>query len=438
MGNKVRADRFFKEPPKEDQRTPFQRDRDRIQYTTSFYRLNGVTQVVSPLEVHVFHNRLTHTLEVAQIARRLAEKLNRDQGRIIKKLGGIDPDVVEAAALAHDLGHPPFGHIAEKELDQLAKKYGEVDGFDGNAQSFRIVTRICAIRPAYSGLNLTRATLNAILKYPWLRGSKTKDSKKHEKFGAYRTEKEYFKFARFEYEGKDWQSPEAAIVDIADAIAYSVHDLEDFYRAGLIPIDRLKCDNDQFMNYLKHWAVQNNINLNEQSIATLKNLLDMLFTQERYIGTYQQRADLRVRTSHLIQQFIYAVQIKEPDSDGKAVFMDPIRELEMNFLCGLVWNFVIKNPQLSTQQFGQRRIIRTLFEIYLEDVMKKHEDLIPPQFREALSEIETNTKKDRKPTTEEIRLVADIVSSFTDDQAVFMYRRLTGIESGSVMDLLHR
>ena len=98
----------------EDQRTPGQRDRDRILYSSAFRRLAGVTQVVGPFEGHIFHNRLTHTLEAAQIARRLAEKLLKEQAELGTSLGGIDPDVVEAAALVHDLGHPPFGHVAEK------------------------------------------------------------------------------------------------------------------------------------------------------------------------------------------------------------------------------------------------------------------------------------------------------------------------------------
>jgi dGTPase len=151
-------------PP--DSRTPSQHDRDRILYTDELRRLAGVTQVVGAVEGHIFHNRLTHTFEVAQIARRIAERLVRDQRELADAAGGIDPDVVEAAALAHDLGHPPFGHAAEEELKELA---GNADGFEGNPQSFRIVTRLAAHRESYVGLDLTRATLNAILKYPWFR-----------------------------------------------------------------------------------------------------------------------------------------------------------------------------------------------------------------------------------------------------------------------------
>ena len=152
----------------EDQRTPFKRDRDRILYTNALRRLAGVTQVAADSEPHVFHNRLTHTLEIAQIARRIAERLARDNSEAALALGGIDPDVAEAAALAHDLGHPPFGHIAEELLDDLMCGEQKIrDGFEGNAQSFRIVTKL-AVRNLHPGLDLTRATLNAILKYPRL------------------------------------------------------------------------------------------------------------------------------------------------------------------------------------------------------------------------------------------------------------------------------
>ena len=122
-------------------RTPFQLDRGRILYSTSFARLAEITQVVRADHGHVFHNRLTHSLKVGQLARRMAELLLQRQPDAAVDLGGLDPDVAEAAGLAHDLGHPPFGHAAEKELNDLATNEG-VDGFEGNAQTFRILTRL--------------------------------------------------------------------------------------------------------------------------------------------------------------------------------------------------------------------------------------------------------------------------------------------------------
>ena len=186
-----------------DWRTPYQHDRDRLLYFPYFRRLGGVTQVVSSQEglTHVFHTRLTHTLKVAQIARRLAERLKEMENGKIE----IDPDVAEAAALAHDLGHPPFGHTAEEKLNELVQNVKkeasgqDQEGFEGNAQSFRIITRL-AVRlnsdewkTNFPGIDLTRATLNAVLKYPW---QWKNEGKKNKKFGAYTEDKEAFDFAR--------------------------------------------------------------------------------------------------------------------------------------------------------------------------------------------------------------------------------------------------
>jgi predicted deoxyguanosinetriphosphate triphosphohydrolase len=169
-----RYDRRFKRDRPEDNRSAFQRDRDRILFTSAFRRLAGVTQVFSAEEGHIFHNRLTHSLEVAQVGRRLCERLTTDYRETADRLE-INPDVVEAACLAHDLGHPPFGHIAERLLDELVT-HELADGFDGNAQSFRIVTKLAFRSTDVTGLNLTRATLNALLKYPWLRGTAVRNT----------------------------------------------------------------------------------------------------------------------------------------------------------------------------------------------------------------------------------------------------------------------
>jgi dGTPase len=257
-------------------RSEAQRDRDRILYAAAFRRLADVTQVVSASEGPVFHNRLTHSLEVAQFGRRLAEKLVKDNYLAAEAVGGIDPDVVEAACLAHDIGHPPFGHVAEQELEELVTKAGVMSGFEGNAQSFRIVTKLAPHPPSPAGLNLTHATLNALLKYPWLRST---PGSAPLKWGAYDNEFQQIRFAR---EGsiptdalaKEWEQakkitgerdlvhaelewaknnsflqnqlkcPEAKLMDWADDVTYAVHDAVDFYCAGLIPLDRLTSKKD--------------------------------------------------------------------------------------------------------------------------------------------------------------------------------------------------
>ncbi|MCW0212161.1 MAG: dNTP triphosphohydrolase [Pseudonocardia sp.] len=237
-------------------RSPFRVDRDRIAASPFFARLAAVTQVVSPTGSGLLlHNRLTHSLQVAQVARAIAEQLTPE--RTVAGLGGCDPDVVEAAALAHDLGHPPFGHLGEQVLDRLAReRLGLTDGFEGNAQSFRIVTTIDLHGPGREGLGLTAAVRAAILKYPWTRrghpdphpsaaplpprgGGPLPDAPHagSAKFSCYRTELGELIDSRAPFDGVigPWQQTvEAAVMDTADDIAYAIHDVEDFHRVGIL------------------------------------------------------------------------------------------------------------------------------------------------------------------------------------------------------------
>ncbi len=158
---------------------------------------------MSANEGRFFHNRLTHSLKVAQFGRRSAQILSAQPGAA----NLVSPDVVEAACLAHDLGHPPFGHVAEYELDRRVRELAQVpDGFEGNAQSFRVVTRLALRREGVEGLNLTRATLNALLKYPWSRNDEKKGGKK---WGHYEEDKLSFDFAREMGPAGDQRSIEA-------------------------------------------------------------------------------------------------------------------------------------------------------------------------------------------------------------------------------------
>jgi dGTPase len=234
--------------------SPFRVDRDRIAASPFFARLAGVTQVVSPAGAGLLvHNRLTHSLQVAQVARAIAERVACNP--LVAKLGGCDPDVVEAAALAHDLGHPPFGHLGEQVLDRVAReRLGLPDGFEGNAQSFRIVTTIDLHGPSGTGLDLTAAVRAAVLKYPWTRrdhpdphpsgallpprgggplpGAPDAGSAK---FSAYSTELDDLLDCRDGFPVDPWQQTvEAAVMDTADDIAYAIHDLEDFHRVGVL------------------------------------------------------------------------------------------------------------------------------------------------------------------------------------------------------------
>ena len=207
-----------------DVRTASQRDLDRVLYSSAFLRLAGVAQIAHVADGSVIHNRLTHSLKVGRMGRGLAERLIKRFPQIAIEIGGIDPDAVEAAGLAHDIGHPPFGHDAESELNALIScevAGGNVDGFQSNAQSFRVVTKLAVrnIEESKPGLNLSCATLNAMLKYPW---GEDNANPEQPKWGIYRTEKADFAWARrpIKYLGNA-RTVEAEIMNLADDIAYS-------------------------------------------------------------------------------------------------------------------------------------------------------------------------------------------------------------------------
>jgi dGTPase len=385
---------------------------------------------VSSDEGHVFHNRLTHSLQVAQVGRRIAEKLLRDNEKARSCNLDVDPDVVEAASLAHDIGHPPFGHIAERELDAIATEYGLKDGFEGNAQSFRIVTRL-AMGSTDNGLNLTRATLNAILKYPWLRGQ---NPKKPDKWGAYDSDTRLFNWARELGPSLRVQSSEAKLMDWSDDVTYSVHDVDDFYRAGVIPLDRLVVDADERERFYKEVFERRTGKLPEDMDELfLRGAFDALMAplniRKPYTPTRDNRIRLRRVTSTLIRDFVTAVQL-QPAGSRCQINIERKRRAEIFMLKQLTWHYVIKNPALATQQHGQRMIIRQLFHAFYQAGTSNtpNTDLFPVSIRELLPTLPAKKPAAKRMLT---RTILDFIASLTEEQAITTHHRLHGINLGS-------
>jgi dGTPase len=235
----------------------FRTDLERIRFAQSFSRLAEVTQVVNAAATSgVVHNRLTHTIKVTAVARAIAVRLLRTEDlNLFRDLGGLDHVVVQAAANAHDLGHPPFGHLGERILDRLAReRFGLADGFEGNAQTFRILTELEVQGPGDEGLNLTAAVRAAVLKYPWARFHYPQDHPTQwptpprgaghggsggagaAKFSTYLIDLPQMldALAAFPQLPPGRQTLECSVMDLADDIAYSLHDVEDFHRSGVL------------------------------------------------------------------------------------------------------------------------------------------------------------------------------------------------------------
>lgn len=405
-------------------------DRDRVLYSTAFLRLAEVTQVVSADRGYVFHNRLTHSLKVAQLARRIAESLHQRQPEIAKRLA-LDPDAAEAAALAHDLGHPPFGHIAEEELNTHARAAGLSDGFEGNAQSFRIVAKIAAGdalakdgEALIRGLNLCRATLNGILKYPWRHDE---NAAKPKKWGAYESEREIFEWARARYNDRDpvafQKSAEAELMDWADDITYAVHDLTDFYCAAKIPLDRLadRNDNEREGFYAEVFARCPDLRPRREYLQNaFAELLEYFPIRKRYDGTADQRCTLWQFNSVLISRYVKAITLSDDHGSPMLVTIDSNAQDEIAMLKQLTWHYVILNDELATEQHGQRQMIKQVLATLLGAV-DSNMSLFPLAWREEIQAAGTAELKKRT--------VVDYVAGMTERELSRCYALLSGGKS---------
>nr|MCW2727483.1 deoxyguanosinetriphosphate triphosphohydrolase [Aeromicrobium sp.] len=286
------AERFVDEPPKRSGRTPFERDRGRIVHSAALRRLSAKTQVMGASFDDFVRNRLTHSLEVAQVARELGKAL------------GCDPDIVDSAALAHDLGHPPFGHNGEVALDEAAQSCG---GFEGNAQTLRILSRLESktfdADGRSVGLNLTRATLSACVKYPWTRADAPDGSGK---FGVYGDDLPVFDWLRDGAPARR-RPIEAQVMDLADDIAYSVHDVEDGVVGGWFGLRTGELDIASIHDVARDWYDESaSDDRLDAALARLQALAEWPTTS--FDGRRAERAVLKRLTSALIGRFANAAE----------------------------------------------------------------------------------------------------------------------------------
>jgi dGTPase len=395
-------ERFLDEPAKRGGRTEFARDRARIIHSFALRRLAAKTQVAVPWATDFPRTRLSHSLECAQVGRELGAAL------------GADPDLMEGACLAHDLGHPPFGHNGEEVLNILADSCG---GFEGNAQSLRLLIRLEAktVLPSGKsiGLNLTRSSLDAATKYPWPRAVNAR------KFGVYSDDLEIFNWYRQGVEsGKT--SMEAQIMDWSDDIAYSVHDLEDSLVSGQIKLDQLNKDLPQLFKVAQESYLAD---ITEAEMAkALIELQKLSCWPKYYDGTHRSLARLKDLASQLIGRFAQAAEVatQEKYGDGDLtrynanLIVPREQRVEVALLKSMAGHYVI-NAVASQKRYGeQQRLLSELVEAIMVSAPTSLESFFLQDWQSAGND------------QQRLRVVIDQVASLTDPGAQMLHAKLTG------------
>ena len=351
------SDRFYKID--KDFRNPYARDRDRIIHSGSFRKLEYKTQVFLNHEGDFFRTRLTHSIEVSQIARSITSTL------------GLRESLAEAIALAHDLGHTPFGHVGGDTLDECLKADGFVNGFEHNFQSFRVVTKLEKRYKDFDGLNLTFATLEGILKH------------------SYPYKKSFFPQSIHEQFNLDAHpSLEAMIVDRADEIAYISHDIDDGINSGLITFDDLR-ESELVCEILEKVAQEG---IGEEN--------DEMF---RYRFS-----------SHMINHFVYSLlEYSEPrikdENIETPIGMDPELETKIKKLKKILFNKMYHHKNIVRKMYAGKQAIKGLYSGLMEET-----NMLPNFYGEQL-------KKRSKH-----RVIADYIASMSDRYAINFYNEIYG------------
>ncbi len=404
-------ERWVAEGSKNRNRTPFERDRARIVHSSALRRLGAKTQVLGPASDDFVRTRLTHTLEVAQVGRELGKAL------------GCDPDVVDTACLAHDLGHPPFGHNGERALAEVAEAIG---GFEGNAQTLRLLTRlepkVFSPDGRSVGLNLTRASLDASVKYPWRLGAgpmSAAGGRPSQKFGVYEDDLDVFGWLRAGAPGTG-KCLEAQVMDLADDISYSVHDVEDAVVGGRFDLGVLQQDDerDRVVEAVRAWYGDE---VDADGLhAAMDRLVEAQLWQPGFDGSRAALAVLKDATSQLIGRFAKAARRATRQRYGPGPLTRYAAELvvpaettaEIFVLKGLAVAYVMAPRELEPLHARQREML-----IDLVRVLSARAPLaLEPPFAADWAAAADDAAR--------LRVVVDQVASLTDVSAGVWHARL--------------
>jgi dGTPase len=432
-----------------------------------------VTQVITPFsEFPLLHNRLTHSEKVAQVARAIAETLisNPDNWPVMQRLGGFDVDACEAAGLAHDLGHPPFGHIGESVLDKSSRNVlGLAEGFEGNAQSLRILAIGKSRSTKYEGLDLTRATLAAVAKYPWVRMKREERDDDHaeklsadgeyrrhwRKFNAYASQSSLLTDCRSflpDGFGDQMQTLEASVMDAADDITYAVHDLEDFYLADVLDSATIMADIESFLNpndstitpftelaarLQVDYETWFDSSMLKEAAKFVEQTLRYGFLRDRRNFT-QREATAREKCSDLIGEFIGGIELSETPlwDGGPRVGLGKERWHQIQVLKEITKSYVVQRADIALLQRGQEaaleRFVAMLHDWSLNDVKR-----LPSRLRAEIEiakglesgEIEEGYVAEQSaPRGKANRAIVDYICSLTDMECLQIYYNLSGIQ----------
>lgn len=403
--------RWVSEPAKTTHRSHFERDRARVLHSSALRRLGAKTQVVAPDTDDFVRTRLTHSLEVAQVGRELGRAL------------GCDPDIVDAACLAHDLGHPPFGHNGESALNDLTHSIG---GFEGNAQTLRLLTRLepKVIREdgTPAGLNLTRASLDAACKYPWTAAdSPVIHGHRTSKFGVYQDDLPVFDWLR-DSAPRGQSCLEAQVMDLADDISYSVHDVEDAIVAGHFQLKWMDSADhrSRVVGYTRQWY------LPYSDPAAVDAALARLERTSVWVreadGSRRSMAALKNMTSQLIGRFclsaLDATRARygaDPLTRYRAEMVVPEETaVEIAVMKGLATTYVMTSSHRQPLYERQREILTSL----VAQLAAAGDRFLEPMFAADWREADDDDAR--------LRVVIDQVASLTDASAAALHKRVVG------------